>query len=91
MKEIIIDGEVIENLNDIHYILKSELNFPEYYGMNLDALHDCLTDLNEDVQIDLLSTDMLSEKLGRRYPRFLKMLCDTSEENDHLMVKAFVK
>lgn len=91
MKEIIIDGEMITSINDIHYLLKNELGFPEYYGMNLDALHDCLLDITDDVQIDLLSTDALFEKLGRRYPRLLKLLCDVSEENSHLTVKAFIK
>ena len=31
--------------NDIHRDLKTKLNFPDYYGKNLDALNDCLSDL----------------------------------------------
>lgn len=28
-----------------HQLLKEALGFPDYYGCNLDALHDCLGDL----------------------------------------------
>lgn len=40
-----IDFSNIENYWDIHRILKNSLHFPEYYGGNLDALFDCLTDM----------------------------------------------
>ena len=30
---------------EVHDYLASELGFPEYYGRNLDALHDCLGDV----------------------------------------------
>lgn len=31
--------------NEMHKQLKGKLNFPDYYGENLDALNDCLSDL----------------------------------------------
>lgn len=43
MEEIIIDGKKHKTIEDIHLFLKKELEFPDYYGMNLDALWDCLT------------------------------------------------
>ena len=30
-----------------HKYLKQQFNFPDYYGENLDALYDCLGDLEE--------------------------------------------
>ena len=33
------------NTNRIHIDLKKQLKFPDYYGENLDALNDCLSDL----------------------------------------------
>ena len=33
------------DINKIHSDLKAQLNFPDYYGKNLDALNDCLSDL----------------------------------------------
>ncbi|MCY8452247.1 barstar family protein [Bacillus spizizenii] len=43
MKKIIINGKDFENKERIHDALKDKLDFPDYYGKNLDALWDCLT------------------------------------------------
>ena len=36
---------------DLHRALAEGLHFPAWYGGNLDALHDCLTDLNEPTEL----------------------------------------
>ncbi len=41
--KIVIEGQDMKNINDFHLYLKETLGFPEYYGMNLDALWDMLT------------------------------------------------
>ena len=53
MKEVIIHGAAVTAMADIHRILAEELEFPEWYGGNLDALHDCLTEL-ADVELVLI-------------------------------------
>ena len=47
MKQITLDGNILADAAQVHDYLKEVLNFPEYYGKNLDSLYDCLTDLNE--------------------------------------------
>ena len=34
----------VKNYFEIHEIIQNDLDFPDYYGKNLDALWDCLTD-----------------------------------------------
>lgn len=41
---------------DMHNYLAAELAFPEYYGHNLDALHDCLTDIYKPTVIRIRRT-----------------------------------
>lgn len=43
MKVVIIKGEDFYNIDEIHKYLKEQLEFPDYYGMNLDALWDLLS------------------------------------------------
>ncbi|MEO6190063.1 MAG: barstar family protein [Saprospiraceae bacterium] len=40
-----IDGKCCTTEADFHSEVSSKLKFPEYYGNNLDALFDCLIDL----------------------------------------------
>ena len=35
----------------IHTVMAEELDFPSYYGKNLDALYDALTDICEETVI----------------------------------------
>lgn len=43
---IIINGSAISIKEDLFDHLSNELNFPEYFGHNWDALLDCLRDLD---------------------------------------------
>ncbi|WP_234121993.1 barstar family protein [Clostridium hydrogenum] len=43
MKTIVIEGKNFKDRESFHAFLKLQMNFPEYYGNNLDALWDCLT------------------------------------------------
>ncbi|MBR6023789.1 MAG: barstar family protein [Methanobrevibacter sp.] len=49
MKVYEIDGKLIAK--DGHKYLKKALDFPDYYGENLDALYDCLCELNCEIHI----------------------------------------
>ena len=46
----ILDASRITDKETAHSYLKELLNLPECYGNNLDALHDCLEEM-EDVEI----------------------------------------
>ena len=48
-----LDGNLIKK--EGHDYLARELNFPDYYGKNLDALYDCLCEIN--CEIELINSD----------------------------------
>ena len=79
MKEITINCATIASMAEIHEILARELNFPQWYGRNLDALHDCLTDLSADTAIILADA-------AKADPRLIAVLRDASGENPHLRI-----
>ena len=64
MEFIIIDGRRMTSIEATHAYLAKALRLPDYYGHNLDALHDCLTDLPNSVWIILINGDMMDEALG---------------------------
>ena len=44
MKTIMLDGSLYATGKDLHQALKQMLSLPDYYGMNADALNDCLSE-----------------------------------------------
>jgi len=44
---VIIDVTDVSNLNQLHSVLKNNLGFPDFYGMNWDAFWDAITGLVE--------------------------------------------
>lgn len=52
MKKIVLDGTRLCNREVTHAYLQEILELPVYYGKNLDALYDCLTEL-QDIYIEI--------------------------------------
>ena len=51
--EIILDTLCLTEPDAAHAYLKEKLAFPEYYGNNLDALFECLTDICEETVLHM--------------------------------------
>ena len=84
MIELRLDANNAKSRGDLHDLFANTLSLPEWYGRNLDALHDCLTSLNEDVQITLCAEELIGT-LGERYVRQLtRLLRDSAAENPHI-------
>ncbi|HBA48954.1 MAG TPA: hypothetical protein DCZ91_14395 [Lachnospiraceae bacterium] len=81
MKICIIDGAAITDKNRLHDVLSESLQLPDWYGRNLDALYDCLTDMQEVTEVHILQVSALESNLGRYAKAFLKMLGEVSEDN----------
>jgi RNAse (barnase) inhibitor barstar len=56
-------------------MIGDELGFPDYYGKNLDALHDCLGDLERPTALVI----HLPTGLGRYGQAMLEILVDRAE------------
>ncbi|WP_231483618.1 barstar family protein [Methanobrevibacter sp. YE315] len=60
---------------DGHDYLMKALNFPEYYGKNLDALYDILTEM--DCEIELINSEEVDKDI-------IDTFKDAASENDFL-------
>lgn len=82
MKKITLDFKDLYTPRQMHEYIAQMLEFPEYYGKNLDALYDCLTDICEETQITVMNYDILDYRENAMINTFL----DAAEENDCLEV-----
>lgn len=78
MIDLILDGAA--GMEEIHNQLSSSLHFPDFYGRNLDAMYDCLTEVEEDVQFHLINM----HALGRRGPALQILLAKAAVLNPHI-------
>ena len=65
MKEITIDGALIESKSQINELFVKELDFPEYLGNNLDAIGTFLDDVKTPVTINYINRERMKIKFGR--------------------------
>lgn len=83
MKKVILDCSLVETSAGLHLQLSELLDLPEYYGNNLDALADCLSEIHREVCLTLENIDMLESALGDYAQRFLRVLAQAAEENPY--------
>ena len=84
--DVTLNGGTVESREALHAALAAGLHFPAWYGGNLDAMHDCLTDIREETEIRVLETEALRETLGAYADRWLWVLREAAEENPCLRV-----
>ena len=85
MKTVILDGNVVHSREELHEYLAKEFDFPDYYGKNLDALHDCLTDYQEEAEIEFYE-ESLTQSIGAYAEALLRVLIDSAIETGRLRV-----
>lgn len=78
MQNIILDGAAMESRRAMHDTLAEAFSLPAYYGRNLDALWDCLTERSEPLCISFLSPERMPEELFRSLAALLLDFCRAS-------------
>lgn len=84
-EEIRLDGRKMRTRENAHAVLKEAFRFPEYYGRNLDALWDMLTE-RKNLHILLTHTEELSAgEMGG----LLELLREYAQEGHGLMLSLY--
>ena len=84
----ILDGAAFQDKKKAHEIISRELSFPSYYGGNLDAPYDCLTEMGQ-TEIDLFSCALIRRNLDAYGDRLLQVFSDAAEANPNLSLKMY--
>lgn len=85
VKTVILDCEKLLQKEQAHIYLAEILGFPDYYGKNLDALFDCLTEMGE-CNI-LLKGEGAVHKTDSYGAKVLKVLEEASQANPKLKLE----
>ena len=85
MRKYILDCSKMTDPKSAHEYIARVLGFPDYYGKNLDALYDCLTDMG-DCEIIFANKDRLKEPCDG-IPDFNAIFADAASDNPHLIIK----
>ncbi|MBR3234281.1 MAG: barstar family protein [Atopobiaceae bacterium] len=86
--EVPIDERDLLDMNTIHDYLRVTLGLPEYYGKNLDALQDCLGDIDTPTRLYVMrdaSADPASE-YAQEMDKLCLVLLQAARENEMLSV-----
>ncbi|HIU18644.1 MAG TPA: barstar family protein [Candidatus Limiplasma stercoravium] len=84
MREVTIDITPFEEKIPLHRYLKETLDFPFYYGANLDALHDELASQTRPTRITVLYAAHPRGRMVDYQPKLLRLFHDVSRENYNL-------
>lgn len=79
---ITLDAARLTTRESAHPYLQEKLSFPGYYGKNLDALFDCLTDL-DDTTVQFVNLEDAGETY---FVKILETFRDAEEENRRLEI-----
>ena len=78
-----LDFAKVENYIDIHKIIMRDLDFPDYYGGNMGALWDCLTDMLCDISyIEIYNIENI-KKFKNYDEQLLKILTECKHAFDN--------
>ena len=64
MRIFILDGQKMTSKAAAYEHIARICLLPDYFGKNLDALNDCLSEIESDTVIILMNRDSMLESLG---------------------------
>ena len=84
MKRAVIYAGDYDSMEEVHDYLAETLEFPSYYGKNLSALYDVLTDADEPTYIEMDYEGVKNSQLLHELERMAEVITDATAENGYL-------
>jgi len=85
-KQYHIDFTGAEYIGELHLELKTQMEFPEWYGENLDALWDMLTGYIEPGEVHISGLEEQSNGLYDYGYRILDVFLRAEEHSDYVII-----
>lgn len=84
MRIVELDGSKMNSIQNTHIYLKESMELPEYYGENLDAMYDVMSDISENTFVFVLNSKQMRDSLGDYSVRMEQVWEDLEQSNKHL-------
>ena len=81
-----LDGTAMTDRVAAHNHLSERLDLPTYYGRNLDALYDVLTEIGQETELVLNDPGAVAQLMGKYGEALLSTLQEAAENNPKLIV-----
>ena len=79
MKRIDLDGILLQRTEEGHKYIQEVFSFPDYYGKNMDAFYDLLTEIGVDTEIVISNASEMDLVMK-------KVLLNAELENHYLKI-----
>ena len=83
---VYLNGNEMVSREAAHDHLAKELDLPDYYGRNLDALYDLLMEVSAETQITLVDPAAVVNFLGKYGQTLLSTIQEAAENNPNLIM-----
>ena len=87
MRKIHIAADQFSTEEEVQEFFQEQFNFPDYYGKNLDALYDLLSEVTEKTHITISGGIADEANLGEYSERLLTVLEEAAQDNPDLKLK----
>ena len=87
MKSVSLDAKKMVEKEKMHEYFAKKFVLPEYYGKNLDALFDCLCEINEPTLIKLKNEKFLDDSAKESLAQLFRDVCNENEMVKFELVK----
>ena len=84
MKEQSIASSEFHTVEELQEYIKIGLHFPDYYGENLSALYDCLTQSADPIILEFDVDGFFDDTMKQYFKKVWKVCEDAVEENELL-------
>ena len=79
MKRVSLDAKKMVEKEKMHEYFAKKFDLPEHYGKNLDALFDCLCEINEPTLIKLKNENALDNDTKESLTQLFYDVCEENE------------